>query len=232
MIPFHGWHGRIRVVVLSLLVLVAPSIAGQDAKDSSQRWTAEKARAWAAAEPWALGCNYIPRTAVNTLEMWQASTFDRGDHRRGARLGRGPRLRRRPGLPPLSSLGAGSRRLPETPANGIWRSPTGITSGRCSCSSTTAGIPSSTSGPSRRPGRASTIRAGSNVPARTSSKARAVGGSSSPTRAASSGSSAAIAASSPGTSTTSRATRTTDRSRCPFSKRSSLGPDRPRRPSP
>ena len=76
MIPFYGLHGRIRVVVLSLLVLVAPSIAGQDANGSSKRWTAEKARAWATAEPWLLGCNYIPRTAINTLEMWQESTFD------------------------------------------------------------------------------------------------------------------------------------------------------------
>ncbi|MGZ5515593.1 MAG: 1,4-beta-xylanase, partial [Candidatus Aminicenantales bacterium] len=76
MIPFYGLHGRIRVVVLSLLVLVAPAIAGQDANGSSKRWTAEKARAWATAEPWLLGCNYIPRTAINTLEMWQESTFD------------------------------------------------------------------------------------------------------------------------------------------------------------
>ncbi|MCK7461714.1 MAG: 1,4-beta-xylanase [Sphingobacterium sp.] len=53
---------------------------------------------------WTLGCNYIPRTAVNTLEMWQAETFDPLDHRPGARLGRGPRLQRRPRLPPLSPL--------------------------------------------------------------------------------------------------------------------------------
>ncbi|HSA96084.1 MAG TPA: glycoside hydrolase family 27 protein, partial [Acidobacteriota bacterium] len=38
--------------------------------------TSERARAWAGAEPWTLGCNYIPRTAVNTLEMWQEATFD------------------------------------------------------------------------------------------------------------------------------------------------------------
>ncbi len=47
-----------------------------DAASSSGRWTAERAHDWAAAQPWILGCNYIPRTAVNTLEMWQAATFD------------------------------------------------------------------------------------------------------------------------------------------------------------
>ncbi len=76
MIPFHGWRRQIRVVVLSLLVLFAPALAGQDANGPSKRWTGEKARAWATAEPWLLGCNYIPRTAINTLEMWQESTFD------------------------------------------------------------------------------------------------------------------------------------------------------------
>jgi alpha-galactosidase len=42
----------------------------------SPRWDESRARAWAGARPWTLGCNYIPRTALNTLEMWQAATFD------------------------------------------------------------------------------------------------------------------------------------------------------------
>ena len=69
---------RIRIGTFLLLALFAVSnvLAGQDAKTVPGRWTADKAKAWAAAEPWALGCNYIPRTAVNTLEMWQAATFD------------------------------------------------------------------------------------------------------------------------------------------------------------
>lgn len=40
-------------------------------------WTREKARAWQAAQPWICGCNYLPSTAVNFLEMWHADTFDR-----------------------------------------------------------------------------------------------------------------------------------------------------------
>lgn len=50
---------------------------GQEAKPApGARWTAERARTWAGSQPWTLGCNYIPRTAINTLEMWQAATFD------------------------------------------------------------------------------------------------------------------------------------------------------------
>jgi hypothetical protein len=25
---------------------------------------------------WLVGCNYVPRTAINQLEMWQYETFD------------------------------------------------------------------------------------------------------------------------------------------------------------
>lgn len=39
-------------------------------------WPAERARAWYAALPWIVGCNFIPSNAVNQLEMWQAETFD------------------------------------------------------------------------------------------------------------------------------------------------------------
>ena len=36
----------------------------------------EKARQWYDKQPWLVGCNYTPRTAINQLEMWQADTFD------------------------------------------------------------------------------------------------------------------------------------------------------------
>lgn len=39
-------------------------------------WEAEKANAWYAGLPWLVGCNFIPSTAINQLEMWQAATFD------------------------------------------------------------------------------------------------------------------------------------------------------------
>lgn len=40
------------------------------------RWSQERARAWHARQEWLVGCNFIPSTAINQLEMWQAETFD------------------------------------------------------------------------------------------------------------------------------------------------------------
>ena len=42
------------------------------------RWTEGQANAWYSKEPWLVGSNYIPATAINELEMWQADTFDPG----------------------------------------------------------------------------------------------------------------------------------------------------------
>jgi hypothetical protein len=41
-----------------------------------QVWSAAKANAWYARQPWLVGSNYIPANAINQLEMWQADTFD------------------------------------------------------------------------------------------------------------------------------------------------------------
>jgi hypothetical protein len=40
------------------------------------RWSEEKANAWYAQQPWLIGSNYVPKSAINQLEMWQADTFD------------------------------------------------------------------------------------------------------------------------------------------------------------
>jgi hypothetical protein len=40
------------------------------------RWTEKTADEWYAQQPWLVGSNYIPSTAINELEMWQASSFD------------------------------------------------------------------------------------------------------------------------------------------------------------
>lgn len=40
------------------------------------RWTRDAALAWEAERPRIVGCNYLPRSAVNSVEMWQAETFD------------------------------------------------------------------------------------------------------------------------------------------------------------
>ncbi|MEJ7646502.1 MAG: 1,4-beta-xylanase [Chryseolinea sp.] len=41
-----------------------------------KQWTLEEANAWNQTQPWLVGANYIPATAINQLEMWQAETFD------------------------------------------------------------------------------------------------------------------------------------------------------------
>lgn len=51
-------------------VLVAGSLFGAD------RWPAEKANDWYAHQAWPVGANFVPSTAINQLEMWQADTFD------------------------------------------------------------------------------------------------------------------------------------------------------------
>jgi hypothetical protein len=44
--------------------------------DAAGRWTVERATAWYAEQPWLVGCNYMPSSAINQLEMFQAETFD------------------------------------------------------------------------------------------------------------------------------------------------------------
>src|SRR6266851_9991632 len=40
------------------------------------RWSNAEANEWARQQPWLMGCNFVPSTAVNQLEMWQEDTFD------------------------------------------------------------------------------------------------------------------------------------------------------------
>lgn len=40
------------------------------------RWTEKEAADWYNKQPWLVGCNYIPASAINQLEMWQADTFN------------------------------------------------------------------------------------------------------------------------------------------------------------
>src|SRR5262249_23499313 len=59
------------LVGFAVIAMLAASSGAQ-----SQRWTAEKANAWYKQQPWLVGANYIPASAINELEMWQADSFD------------------------------------------------------------------------------------------------------------------------------------------------------------
>jgi hypothetical protein len=62
---------------LALWLLSAVLCAGSAlAAPRTEKWTPKQASAWQAQQPWYVGCNFIPSTAVNQLEMWQADTFD------------------------------------------------------------------------------------------------------------------------------------------------------------
>jgi endo-1,4-beta-mannosidase len=42
----------------------------------SKIWTKEKANNWYKQQGWLVGADFLPSTAINQLEMWQAETFD------------------------------------------------------------------------------------------------------------------------------------------------------------
>ena len=43
---------------------------------TAPRWPAQQANDWYTRQPFLVGSNFIPSTAINELEMWQADTFD------------------------------------------------------------------------------------------------------------------------------------------------------------
>jgi len=59
--------------LLCVLLLLCPVAR---AAPPPARWPAAEARSWYAQQPWLVGANYLPASAINQLEMWQAATFD------------------------------------------------------------------------------------------------------------------------------------------------------------
>lgn len=62
-----------------MLVFASFAIKAQNVKRITPTfnvWTASNANAWYAQYKWINGANFIPSTAINQLEMWQADTFD------------------------------------------------------------------------------------------------------------------------------------------------------------
>jgi hypothetical protein len=62
--------------IVAALLLFTSKLAAQDFLADDQRWSREKAAEWYKQQPWLVGCNFIPSTAINQLEMWRADTFD------------------------------------------------------------------------------------------------------------------------------------------------------------
>ena len=57
-------------------VLIAAALHATVAEAQKARWPEQRANAWYAQQPWLVGSNYVPKSAINQLEMWQEATFD------------------------------------------------------------------------------------------------------------------------------------------------------------
>ncbi len=57
--------------MLIVIVLLTGAVMAQ-----TPRWPEQKANEWYAQQPWLVGSNYVPKSAINELEMWQEATFD------------------------------------------------------------------------------------------------------------------------------------------------------------
>jgi hypothetical protein len=56
--------------------LIALGLCASPLSAQTARWPEQKAQAWYAQQPWLIGSNYLPKSAINQLEMWQEATFD------------------------------------------------------------------------------------------------------------------------------------------------------------
>src|SRR6202046_3929889 len=62
-------------LVLLLPVILGFAVQGMQVR-AQERWTEERANAWYAQQSWSVGADFLPSTAINELEMWQADTCD------------------------------------------------------------------------------------------------------------------------------------------------------------
>ena len=58
-------------LIFACIAFACVQIHAQD-----RRWTESQANAWYAKQPWPVGADFLPSTASNELEMWQAESFD------------------------------------------------------------------------------------------------------------------------------------------------------------
>jgi len=63
------------VTFIFILLAVLGCNSGREIK-VREAWTPKQANEWYESKGWLRGCDFIPGTAINQLEMWQAETFD------------------------------------------------------------------------------------------------------------------------------------------------------------
>lgn len=64
------------ILAVCFILLFFNASAQKNETVKRQIWTKQQANIWYKNQPWLVGCNYSPATAINQLEMWQAETFD------------------------------------------------------------------------------------------------------------------------------------------------------------
>ena len=64
------------LTLVALAALLASCATAPKSANPRAQWTAEQAEAWYANQPWLVGCNFTPSSAINQLEFWQADTWD------------------------------------------------------------------------------------------------------------------------------------------------------------
>ena len=64
---------KLFLILVAAVTLFTGNVYAQKERDV---WSKEKANEWYATKGWLRGSNFIPSSAINQLEMWQAATFD------------------------------------------------------------------------------------------------------------------------------------------------------------
>jgi len=64
------------IFAILVAVVLGAFCAATRAAEPDPRWPPAKAWQWHEKQPWLVGCNFLPSTAVNDVEMWQAQSFD------------------------------------------------------------------------------------------------------------------------------------------------------------
>lgn len=65
------------IVLIAFISSILPVYAQNKPAGAGRAiWTTAQANAWYEKQPWLVGANFLPSTAINELEMWQAETFD------------------------------------------------------------------------------------------------------------------------------------------------------------
>jgi hypothetical protein len=63
----------LKSVLIPALLL---ALGTTSASSQTARWSEQQANDWYAQQPWLVGSNYVPKSAINELEMWQEASFD------------------------------------------------------------------------------------------------------------------------------------------------------------